>query len=1671
MDEPTVVSPFERWELLGHLALLGSGVAGTGDMLGFLEQITRVFQDYFPNSWGVLAARDTSREYIRVQWGCPPPTSAGGSCTEPPDKVDRSRSDSACALTRLPLRVGTEEVGYVMMNREVLQELEKDPPFLHALLAQLSVLVIPRQPTKLTNQYPCFNARATNSFSLQRGDFPLLSTVNQSPLEVLHDVSRLASQADCNEKILSIILAALVQVLQADHARLFVRDDEQGKLVAMMTYQWEATSPPLMLPIAGNALLEWLEVHREPLVSLEVAQDPLVASWRETWLHQPVFSLVVIPLFMRGMLIGIMDLAYTHRPLTFPLSPTTSMLCHVLANHAATVLETIVLARQAEIHACALQVKVGELSTLLEAARILGSLLRPDEVLSSLMDLVMRQLQVSTVALWTIRDDQMLVPAAMDGAPLETARNMRVPVGRGLTGTVAATGKPLIVRNVQESGGSFYPQFNRENNLTSFMGVPVFFRETIVGVLSVMSVEERDFTHDEMMLLVGLAGQAAVALENARLFEERERRINELTSINDISSAVNASLDVDETLLALHCGISEVIDTTYSFIGLYMVGAMGDSPILHQRVIRNNGLVQISELTIPIDGKGLVDHVLLSNQPLLLNTTEEIVNFRNINAATMPEGIRQEQEILAAACNLSLRPASWLGVPILMGNEVLGMINVQSVKPYAFSKDDMRFLSTIASQAAIAISNARLFSERESRLREITVLKDIGRAISSTLDLKLVLDRLYHELSQAIDMRTSVIGLYDEQSQTISYPVCYDHGRRVYLEPTQLSDDANGWVIRNRQPLLIHTNEQREMMGIKDFGFSVFDLRSGLSKIRHPQSRRIQSLLTVPIISGDRVLGFISTKSYQPYTFDENDLRFLTTVASQVAIAISNIYLFIERERRIEELETFNEIGQALSATVRFDELPTLIYRQTSRLIDTKNFYMALYDEGQQQITFPLYYEHGTSRSMETASFREERHRDDALRESPEQGLYRLIVYLTRRVIHRREPLLLQDLNLGTSEWYAELIEEVGPVTAQVAPPRSWLGVPMMVSNKVIGVIGVQDYERPHAYSHAEVRLLSTIASWAAIALENARLFEQISDFATSLERSVAERTIELERANARLRQEKDYLETVHAITLELTSILDLDEIIHRSLEVASTNLGVSRGSIMLREIQSGKLYCRAVLRDRGVVESANLPIAFGRSEGLVGWVMQHQEPVCIADVRSDPRWIVEQGRADDVRSVVAAPLIAGDSTLGVIILTSNEVGYFSESQVRMLATIANEVAIAINNAQLYGYITEMATRLADLLEQQREETSKSRAILQSLTEGVIVLDQDGQIELINWAAEHVLNIPAAEVLNHPVHLLATYGHTEEQRQRAALLYHTMMRGLESVRKNQRTYSTSIEFNHPTQMVAMHLAPVVGLDGQNYGNVAVLRDITREIQADQAKREFVSKVSHELRTPLTAIRGYIDLLLLQSMGTLSPTQISFLDVVKTNTNRLMDLINDILDISRIEAGKINLRHTRFDIGKVIRDVYQSLRLEAAAKNIAVTLEIPEGLPEIVADEKRITQVIFNLFSNAIKYTYDGGKVWIRASLNPAQMLQVDVEDTGIGMTPEQMEKLFLPFYRADSPLRELAGGTGLGLSIARSLVEQHNGEMWVRSEYGKGSTFSFILPLTQELSELDEGNG
>ncbi len=263
------------------------------------------------------------------------------------------------------------------------------------------------------------------------------------------------------------------------------------------------------------------------------------------------------------------------------------------------------------------------------------------------------------------------------------------------------------------------------------------------------------------------------------------------------------------------------------------------------------------------------------------------------------------------------------------------------------------------------------------------------------------------------------------------------------------------------------------------------------------------------------------------------------------------------------------------------------------------------------------------------------------------------------------------------------------------------------------------------------------------------------------------------------------------------------------------------------------------------------------------------------------------------------------------------------------------------------------------------------------------------------------------------------------------------------------------------RVLEVRTSPVIDRVGRYIGCMSMLRDVTAAREIAIMKNEFVSMVSHELRTPLTSIKGYVDLIVEGSAGEINETQREFLEIVQENSDRLVSLINDLLDISRIESGRVHLKVEPLDVEDIVRGVAETFKTFADRSGVQVSSRVDPDLPKAAGDRDRVGQVLMNFVSNAIKYSPGGGSVRIEARRD-GEFAVVEVVDTGIGIAAEDQEKLFSKFFRVDSSLTREIGGTGLGLSICKSVVELLGGEVGVRSEEGVGSTFYFTIPLARE---------
>ena len=541
------------------------------------------------------------------------------------------------------------------------------------------------------------------------------------------------------------------------------------------------------------------------------------------------------------------------------------------------------------------------------------------------------------------------------------------------------------------------------------------------------------------------------------------------------------------------------------------------------------------------------------------------------------------------------------------------------------------------------------------------------------------------------------------------------------------------------------------------------------------------------------------------------------------------------------------------------------------------------------------------------------------------------------------------------------------------------------------------------------------------------------------------------------LRLEHQRTETLLRILTELSSSLDFEQILQRTLEVLNEVIGASHATCMVLQSDNKKLRHLATVGYSTPLPPGGMPSALNINQGLVGWIIANRKSVLIDDVLEDERWIQLPNSWYHHRSAVGAPIIMGDQLLGVLLLYYPEVGKFSAEQLDIIQAAANQMAVAIKNAELFHLTLNQKEELSSLLRDQRVETSRSRSILEAIADGVIVTDQNGIITLFNHSAERMLDLKRADLIGRSIEQFTNH------------INDVALAWLETIKTwTQEPFSFN-PMNTFTEQVGLengnvlsvNLAPVIN-NNEFFGTVSVFRDITHLIEVDRMKSEFVATVSHELRTPMTSIKGYVDILLMGVAGAISEQQKNFLQVVQDNTERLTILVNDLLDLSRIEAGQVNLILQPVNLVEIIDDSLLEInRLTVAEKkSMEFDIQLPQELPLINGDPERIRQILINLLGNAFHYTLEHGNVTLSAR-QVGDEIQIDIRDNGIGIPPKEQERIFDRFYRGDNHMVIATAGTGLGLSIVSKLINMHSGRIWVQSSgiEGEGSTFSFTLPI------------
>lgn len=818
-----------------------------------------------------------------------------------------------------------------------------------------------------------------------------------------------------------------------------------------------------------------------------------------------------------------------------------------------------------------------------------------------------------------------------------------------------------------------------------------------------------------------------------------------------------------------------------------------------------------------------------------------------------------------------------------------------------------------------------------------------------------------------------------------------------------------------------------------------------IAKLPDAEQTRLNLLsadVLIPLKGRERVLGWVALSQAQRLSADflRNFPR-LEKLVRQAATALERIQIEEAMQRRLREMDVLIRVAQGVNVTLALDDIFELIFAQTSRIIPFTRFRITLFEAASDQATV-AFSVRGGERLFEEENTAVD---TDLL---PEYD-----------VIRAGQVFISED--------YGGELRSRGVSPGQPAT-HAWMAVPLRAGAETIGAISIGRDDPEAVYTPAQQQTLQAVADLAAGAITKARLLA------------------ESEKRTHQLR-------TLYDMTRQLSSTLDQEVLLKTVLRNAVEILDCEAGSLLLADRQSKELVFRVGL-GRGLEGLANQRMP--EDSGIAGRAFRKRETVVVNGMQSATVWseILDQGVKIPVRSLMAAPMQVKNRVIGVIVVLNHQDGSdFTAEDQAMLSAFASQAAVAVENSTLYTMTDQaLAARVEELSIMQRIDRELNTS-----------LDVHRAMKItLEWAMRQ--SGAAAGLIGMVetagVRLMASMGYDGElsayqdqllptsKVHLGRLLVQRMPIQIQPVKPGEALLDGAksqvvVPIQREKEVTGVILVESKQPDGcpkdvieflarlSDHASIAIANaQLYNAVQAaNVAKSEFVSFVAHELKNPMTSIKGYTELLAARAVGPVNENQANFLQVIRANIDRMNTLISDLNDLSKIEAGRLRLDFSPIALKEVVDEVERSTRRQLEEKQQRFIIEIPDDLPRVWADRDRLMQILVNLVSNAHKYSDSGGEITLGAQVwleekgggNHQQVVHVWVSDNGIGIAPEDRSRIFQKFFRSDDPKTREAPGAGLGLNITRSLVEMQGGKIWFESEFRKGTTFNFTVPVAK----------
>ncbi|MGK7901465.1 MAG: GAF domain-containing protein [Hormoscilla sp.] len=1030
-----------------------------------------------------------------------------------------------------------------------------------------------------------------------------------------------------------------------------------------------------------------------------------------------------------------------------------------------------------------------------------------------------------------------------------------------------------------------------------------------------------------------------------------------------------------------------------------------------------------------------------------------------------------------------------LVMPLLKGDTLWGLLTVhQCSGPRKWQEKEIEFVGQIASHLGVAVQQAEALARQQRHAEELAIavaqaverekaVATIIDKIRRSLDINNIFRTTVEEVRQLL--KTSRVAIYrfhpDWSGEFVVDSVAegWTSLMQEQLEHPELCQNISECSLKNLANSPIADTYLQETEGGAFSRGEVFrvcdDIYSaGFSPcyIQALESYKGRAYAIVAIYQGQKLWGLLAAfQNSGPRHWEEVEVNFLVQISAQLGVAVRQAELLAQTEQRKEELETaltaqLRQRAEELAREARRERALAEVIEKIRRTLDLETIFQTTATEVRKLLQtdrvgmFRFDYESGC-KSGELVS-------EDVLPPFPSA----LAVKVKDHCFGEKHAQYYQQGRIwAANDIYAQELPDCHIAILDRFAVRANLVVPLLKGDELWGLLCIHQCSGPRQWQEAEIEFVSKIAVHLGVALQQAELLDRAQK--RSAELQIALKQVEaqkehqaqlaaqeraLARVIERIRQTLDIEDIFTATTQEVRQILKCDRVVvYRFFanwdgEFMSDSVAPGWPRLVgddikrvwpdtyLQETQGGRYANHETFRVDDIYQ-------VGHSECHIEILEQFQ-----------------------VRAYCVVPVFVGDKLWGLLgAYQHSGPRHWEDTEVALLAQIGNQLGVGLNQAQLLDQTkiqsTELRTTLADM-----------SAIVDNLADGLLVTDTQGIITRFNRALKAMFNL---EDVNLKGQKMSAHFPPEL----AALIGQSKPEGQEVV-----TAEVELENDRTGQALATSIIKEASGDEgeQCLGSVILIRDVTVEREVDRMKTDFLATVSHELRTPLTSVLGFASIIkekLEEVIIPAIPTDnrkaqkamkrvAANINIIVDEAERLTALINDVLDIAKMEAGRVEWNVEPTNPVLILERAIAATSSLFEQNNLQLIKDFPGVLPLVAVDRDRLIQVIINLISNAVKFT-DAGSIACRARVEN-KALVFSIEDTGIGIAPEDRDKVFERFKQVGDIMTDKPKGTGLGLAICQQIVEYHGGRIWVESELGKGSTFSFTIPIN---TDNDESNG